>query len=871
MRQIIFLPGIMGSGLKKDLFPIWPSYIPYSNKMLDSVYQQLTNIDDSEIKASFIEPLVYTKILKNLSNYGKVTPVPYDWRLNNLEHISLLAGSILEKAEEVIIVAHSMGGIVARLFINSDDPEFKDAKSKVTKLITLATPWNGSPTAYKTLKYGNGVPSDSNQLVLTVETSKKIAPYFPSIYQLLPSSNYNHLYMSKHGFSCLKDKNEKVYDWSLLREKYYPLLNSRDHDFTNVLDEFYEKLSSPAENEVEVEHYEILAYGTETLCSIEENNLNEPEGIFGEGDGTVPIISAMSASQNKYFIKSSHQKIVREELALKIIGNILDGVPNEEIDGVYRQYNQIAGLGFSGKIIKVACPVIVSLTDEEGNVLFGNIGILDEDFLKELLDERQKYNVTSLGSTTYIIMQGINKEEHVKQPHNDVNQLPANTIFIEAYDQGPTSVSIEEYEEGKRKKVKAFSTFNINKGKSAKLNIADDLVEMKLLVNKDKDLIVEVPSIIENVKTEEDKNIILPKTIYTIESNSEKIISEDSMVVPIDVQLNVKEVIPGTYDYDSTYICLNNNKYDQIENFGIIPLEWKVNNFNTLKIFSKDILGNTEEVHTEKVFVSDGALPKIVINFYLDYYEVEKKYDEIQKVFAIKGVKPSSQKVIIPNQEGVTGEVILYRNKERIIKVEQIDIFGNKNTREFYIDETLIQNIFQGIATPENIFELLTQVGLENPMDITIKKRNGFTAKSLKTEHIQNARYICISNERFELHFFNGAQYYVSFFLKEDINVIEENKYCVKLSIIEIKTRKEITTKKLNAFFKVSINTEHYRSEDLELTFDENEGLYVCNFDLEELKKFLDEFWEKDMHNLDIIVTDQDKGNMIETKTIKIR
>ncbi|MFP3471478.1 hypothetical protein R0J90_15665, partial [Micrococcus sp. SIMBA_144] len=91
---------------------------------------------------------------------------------------------------EVILVAHSMGGIVAKLFLNQiqDSPLIE----KISKLITLGTPWNGAMDSYKTLKYGKFIPEKKFRgQILNDKSSKEISSYFPSIYQLLPSYKYS--------------------------------------------------------------------------------------------------------------------------------------------------------------------------------------------------------------------------------------------------------------------------------------------------------------------------------------------------------------------------------------------------------------------------------------------------------------------------------------------------------------------------------------------------------------------------------------------------------------------------------------------------------------------------------------------------------
>ncbi|MEZ4389656.1 MAG: hypothetical protein R3A48_01065 [Polyangiales bacterium] len=78
----------------------------------------------------------------------------YDWRQDNARSASRLAGIVDEAlretgARKVILVAHSMGGLVARYFCR-----VLGGESKVHQLILLASPTLGSPAAYAQLRKG---------------------------------------------------------------------------------------------------------------------------------------------------------------------------------------------------------------------------------------------------------------------------------------------------------------------------------------------------------------------------------------------------------------------------------------------------------------------------------------------------------------------------------------------------------------------------------------------------------------------------------------------------------------------------------------------------------------------------------------------
>ncbi|WP_329034451.1 hypothetical protein OIE71_18250 [Streptomyces sp. NBC_01725] len=119
---------------------------------------------------------------------GNLLPVPYDWRLSNRWNGQRLAG-IVEPALErwrsqggpyadaqLVFVCHSMGGLVARWYI-----EHCGGADITRKLITLGTPYRGAAKALEQLV--NGVHPGLGRLALDLTA---FARSLPSIQQLLP-------------------------------------------------------------------------------------------------------------------------------------------------------------------------------------------------------------------------------------------------------------------------------------------------------------------------------------------------------------------------------------------------------------------------------------------------------------------------------------------------------------------------------------------------------------------------------------------------------------------------------------------------------------------------------------------------------------
>ncbi len=123
--------------------------------------------------------------------------LPYDWRFSNemtADRVDEFVTAILQATEdnEVEIVAHSMGGIVAREYMN------QHGNDRVYRFITIGTPWLGAAKAYKAGLHGDslGNPFFSRfmNLFLIFPDTRLMARNLPALYELMPSQSYYDFY-----------------------------------------------------------------------------------------------------------------------------------------------------------------------------------------------------------------------------------------------------------------------------------------------------------------------------------------------------------------------------------------------------------------------------------------------------------------------------------------------------------------------------------------------------------------------------------------------------------------------------------------------------------------------------------------------------
>ena len=147
-RPVLFvLPGIMGSELVVKGNRIWVDLFG----LAFGEFKEL-HIDADGVHPSNAYPRYYGKLIEYLSQSHKVIEFPFDWRLPIEQEADRLAQRVqteLHQAQAndqpVRIVAHSMGGLVARAMI-ARQPELwrKLCQHSGARLLMLGTPNGGS-------------------------------------------------------------------------------------------------------------------------------------------------------------------------------------------------------------------------------------------------------------------------------------------------------------------------------------------------------------------------------------------------------------------------------------------------------------------------------------------------------------------------------------------------------------------------------------------------------------------------------------------------------------------------------------------------------------------------------------------------------
>jgi len=143
---VFVLPGIMGSHLAVGDDRIWLS-------PLDLAFGKLVNlnIDAPGVQAQAVIARAYGDLVEYLSATHEVIPFPYDWRISIVDEAKRLGKEIAAKLDAtdqpVRILAHSMGGLVARAMFSEMPDVWRKFRARVgSRLVMLGTPNGGSFT-----------------------------------------------------------------------------------------------------------------------------------------------------------------------------------------------------------------------------------------------------------------------------------------------------------------------------------------------------------------------------------------------------------------------------------------------------------------------------------------------------------------------------------------------------------------------------------------------------------------------------------------------------------------------------------------------------------------------------------------------------
>ena len=315
LGAVVVLPGIMGSLLDTDEGRIWISPWRLSRGGFETLALSAAG---PPVKAIGLNS-VYAPLAARLAQMWEVHLFPFDWRrdineaADALDHF--ITGTVMGNGNKraVHLVAHSMGGLVARAFIGRHHATWEamdDGPShrKGGRLVMLGTPNRGSYAialalaGHDTLVKGVAAidrEHDRNQL-------RAILATFPGIYQMLPSPGL-----------AVDDEHHLLYEPAAWGEvPVDPQLLKQGKDFHQWLEQEHpgsspERMVFVAGDRQKTPARIRLVAGTQHLGS---NDL---------GDGRVLHQSGALDGVRYYYVDTSHGGLVNDTSVLDTIDELL--------------------------------------------------------------------------------------------------------------------------------------------------------------------------------------------------------------------------------------------------------------------------------------------------------------------------------------------------------------------------------------------------------------------------------------------------------------------------------------------------------------------------------------------------------------------
>lgn len=327
-EAVILIPGIMGSVLKDGDNIVWPGSVaelvlPY-NHMAELLKPDLEAFD---VIRSVSISSQYDHLITSLEQCGfleagpnpTLKVFPYDWRKDNALAAKSLADCVDNMVQqlggnvEINLVAHSMGGLISRCYLESSCYTKRPGFSCVKRLITLGTPHRGAPLALM------AALGQERRLFLNADQVKVIANHdkYPSLYQLLPPQREPFAWDRDGRYSPVD-----IYDRSVAKQLGLVENNlASAEQFHSMLDLSrrpphvrYFFFTGTRQTTISSVQIKFSASGGPRVMKVERDDA---------GDGTVPIWSGSLSGIQMEPVGGEHGDIYKNRTLRQVLGTLL--------------------------------------------------------------------------------------------------------------------------------------------------------------------------------------------------------------------------------------------------------------------------------------------------------------------------------------------------------------------------------------------------------------------------------------------------------------------------------------------------------------------------------------------------------------------
>lgn len=442
--SVLFIPGIKGSVLTRDADTLWPPTF-WSNDVSQLAFteggESVNEVKVTGILNSFYGVPIYSPLtsffdgLVQDETIAQWTPLAYDWRYTPqsiVTHGIETEGGTIDviaeierlsehsKSGKVTIVAHSLGGMLAKAIIKKLEEEGKD--HLIDTVVMVGTPELGTPQALSALLHGDGEGLLGGFIVNSI-AARSIAQHMPSAYMLLPSSQYFEevldapiVFDSASSFTdawrarwatstdAYAEYEEFIKGEGVTREK--PPVNTLrlpevvDAELFDAVAEERARYASYA-IPAHIREVRIAGWGSPTVKAVNyttQHFLKSYDTLFTrEGDGTVVYPSVTtSGSGEKYFFNLDkyrdpknkqvhHRDLLNSDPIQELLENLIEQKELVETSYVVSTKPTITNIE-DELIVSTHSPVVLGAYDE-----FGNFTGIDptQDLSREVLTIRE--------------------------------------------------------------------------------------------------------------------------------------------------------------------------------------------------------------------------------------------------------------------------------------------------------------------------------------------------------------------------------------------------------------------------------------------------------------------------------------------------
>jgi len=297
INPVIIIPGIMGSAYKNGKLVIDPILHTYND-------------------------LIATLVANGYEKGIDLFTFPYEWRDSNVITANLLKDKIKEvkvacsattqpniNCNKVDIIAHSMGGLAAREYIQSGQYQ-----NDVDQMIFLGVPHRGSAESYLTWEAGEFPLGFKNFFKKQFFISEALQNFYPNLFNYIRNRPISSVQELLPTFNYLKDKDTGIlreYPNNYPRNIFLEYLNNNISDLLNSGVDITNIVGNSGNNTIKT-------IRVVSSSDSEKWEHGKPDGFeMGIGDGTVTTYGAtLDASiSNEEWNGVNHLRLPRETSA----------------------------------------------------------------------------------------------------------------------------------------------------------------------------------------------------------------------------------------------------------------------------------------------------------------------------------------------------------------------------------------------------------------------------------------------------------------------------------------------------------------------------------------------------------------------------